>query len=234
MVKVLAHRVKNWGIWRRMPELPVVLALLAVVGGVWLFAEVADEVVEDETLAFDHSVLQAMRSPDNPHDPWGPRWLEIAAVDVTTLGNATTIAIIVVAVVTYLALTSRWHKALLVLVTVSTGLGLTCLIKSFIDRGRPDVVPHLVNVSSQSFPSGHAMMSAVVYLTLGTLIAQSSDRRRVKLYVMSLAVVMTLAIGFTRVYLGVHFPTDVLAGWSLGLAWAAVAWLVAWAIRRWA
>lgn len=226
-------KLQHHGIWKWMPEFSVVLALLAIVGGAWLFAAVSDEVLESETMDVDHAILQAMRSADNPKDPWGPRWVEMGAEDLTAMGSYTPMAVIVFAVVGYLALIRQWGNAVLITVSVLAGLGLNHLLKDVFDRGRPDIVPHLVDVSTKSFPSGHAMMSAVVYLTMGTLLAQASDRWRVKLFVMGLAVVMTLAIGTTRVYLGVHYPTDVLAGWSIGLAWAALAWLVGWAIRRW-
>lgn len=231
MAHDLVERLQRLWIWERMPELSVVLALLAVIGGGWLFAELAGEVLEAEKLDVDHAILQALRSAENPEDPLGPRWLELMAEDLTAMGSFTPIFVIVFAVVGYLALIRQWGNALLISASVLGGLGLNHLLKDVFDRGRPEIVPHLVDVSTKSFPSGHAMMSAVVYLTLGALLAQASERRRVKLYVMGLAAFMALSIGTTRLYLGVHYPTDVLAGWSMGLAWAALCWLVAWLIR---
>jgi undecaprenyl-diphosphatase len=228
----LKRKLEHRGIWQWMPELSVVLALLTVVGGIWLFVEITEEVMEDQTRDADHAILQAMRSAENPKDPWGPRWVELAAEDLTAMGSYTPMFVILFAVAGYLALIRQWGNTVLILVAVLAGLGLNHFLKDWFDRGRPEIVPHLVDVSTKSFPSGHAMMSAVVYLTLGALLAQASDRWRVKLFVMGLAVFLTLAIGTTRVYLGVHYPSDVLAGWSVGLAWAALTWLVAWVIRR--
>lgn len=226
------EKLRRHSIWTWMPEISVVLALLAVVGGVWLFAELGDEVLEAATLEVDRAILESMRSAENPDDAVGPPWVELAAEDLTSMGSYTPMFLIVFSVVGYLALIRQWGNASLIAVSVLAGLGLNHLLKDMFARGRPDVVPHLVEVTTKSFPSGHAMMSAVVYLTLGALLAQASDRWRVKLFVMGWAVFMTLSIGATRVYLGVHYPTDVLAGWSVGLAWAALAWLVAWLIRK--
>src|SRR5215510_15424411 len=96
------------------------------------------------------------------------------------------------------------------------GLVVASLIKDLVARPRPDILMHSVYVSSFSFPSGHAMMSAVTYLTLGALTAREFKRPLLKAYVMALAVIVTLLVGLSRVYLGVHWPSDVLAGWSLG------------------
>jgi undecaprenyl-diphosphatase len=180
----------------------------------------------------DAAVLKALRSPEDPSDPLGPRWVELAAKDLTAMGSFAPMIAIVAASLGYLLVVRRRGSAAMLATTVALGFAWTQLLKEQIDRGRPEVVPHLVEVSTRSFPSGHATMSAVVYLTLGALLAQASERRRVKLYVMSVAVLATLVIGATRVYLGVHYPTDVLAGWALGAAWAAMAWLAGWALRR--
>jgi undecaprenyl-diphosphatase len=121
-----------------------------------------------------------------------------------------------------------------VLLAVSVGGGtlLSTLLKLGFDRPRPDLVAHLVDVRTLSFPSGHAMLSAVTYLTIGVLVARVSPKRRIKVYVTAVALVLTLAIGLSRVYLGVHWPTDVLAGWSIGAAWAMACWLGAVFLQR--
>jgi undecaprenyl-diphosphatase len=106
------------------------------------------------------------------------------------------------------------------------------VLKEFFERPRPDLVPHGAEVFTASFPSGHAMMSAVVYLTLGALLARVETGLRVKAFVLSVSVLLTVLVGISRVYLGVHWPTDVLAGWTVGAAWAVMCWLIARVLQR--
>ena len=105
-------------------------------------------------------------------------------------------------------------------------------LKALFGRERPDVALRAVEAMNPSFPSGHAMLSAAVFLTLGVLSAHYVGRKRVKAYVVAAALTATLLVGVTRVYLGVHWPSDVLAGWALGAAWAMACWLAAWAWDR--
>jgi undecaprenyl-diphosphatase len=138
----------------------------------------------------------------------------------------------IIAVIGYLALERLRHAMWLVAIAAGGGLAVSTLLKQLVGRTRPDVVPHLMTVATASFPSGHSMLSAVAYLTLGALLARMSPRKTVKVYFLSLAVLLTLLVGLSRVYLGVHYPTDVLAGWSAGLAWALLCWLVARSLQR--
>jgi len=139
--------------------------------------------------------------------------------------------IVLVVVVGYLALEHRYAEVTLIVVAASVGGALSQILKSVFGRARPDVVPHLVTVASTSFPSGHSMLAMVTYLTLGALMARFATRRRIRTYCIGVSLVLALVIGVTRVYLGVHYPTDVLAGWSAGLAWALLWWLVARALQ---
>jgi undecaprenyl-diphosphatase len=123
-------------------------------------------------------------------------------------------------------MTRKGYAALFVLGSVAGGVLISQAMKWAYARPRPDLVPHGTEVFTASFPSGHSMMSAVVYLTLGALLARTQSERRVKTYVLAVAVLLTVLVGASRVYLGVHWPTDVLAGWALGGMWALICLLV--------
>lgn len=212
------------------------LALL--VGGLLLallsFAtfELAGEVLEGDTQAFDERVLRAMRQPDDPQLPVGPDWLHEAALDITALGGAPVLVLTVAAIVGFLLLQGTHRTALFVLAASAGGWALNSVLKLVFARPRPDVVPHLRDVMTLSFPSGHAMTSAAVYLTLGALLMRIATRRVTKFYCMAVAILATLLIGTSRVYLGVHYPTDVLAGWLIGFSWALLCWIAGRLIER--
>jgi undecaprenyl-diphosphatase len=209
------------------------LVLLLVIVGCGLgFIALADEILEQETQGFDEAVVRAMRRVDDPSLPIGPRWLRGAALDVTALGGVTVLTLVTLAVCGFLALVRHFRSMLLVLGSTMGGAALNFSLKALFDRPRPAVVPHLAEVSSASFPSGHAMLSAIVYLTLGVLLAQLSESRWLKVYVLGVAVLLTFLVGLTRVFLGVHYLTDVLGGWMAGLAWALFTVLLARAARR--
>jgi undecaprenyl-diphosphatase len=207
-------------------ELTLLLGALALIVFALLFFELAGEVLEGDTKAFDERVLRGLRRADEPSVPIGPRWLRIAALDVTALGSASVLGLTVAAVVGYLLLQRMHRTALFVLAASVGGWLLNSSLKEIFQRLRPDVVPHLNEVMTLSFPSGHAMTSAAVYLTLGAMLMRVSERRATKIYCMSVAMTATLLVGLTRVYLGVHYPTDVLAGWLIGLSWALVCWML--------
>ena len=206
----------------------VVLAAAALLA----FAGLATEMLEGDTLAFDRAVLFALRDPGDPATPIGPRWLQEIARDLTGLGGTAILTGVTLAVAGYLALVRKRAAAMLVLVAVGGGTALSTLLKLAFHRPRPDLVPHAVEVYTASFPSGHAMLSAVTYLTLGALLARVQAGWRVRAFVMGLSIMTTLLIGVSRVYLGVHWPTDVLAGWCIGSAWAMLCWLVALGLQR--
>lgn len=213
-------------------EMVAVSLLLTVAAALWGFVELADEVLEGSTEAVDRAVLLFFRVPGDLTDPIGPPWVELLITDTTALGGVAVLAIITVIVVGYLVVMAKRSAAVFVLVAIGGGTVVSFALKSLFERARPDLVPHGVEVATASFPSGHAMLSAVTYLTLGALLARFLPRRRAKAYVVTVAALLTLAIGVSRVYLGVHWPTDVLAGWTLGAAWAVLCWLVALWMQR--
>jgi undecaprenyl-diphosphatase len=211
---------------RDRSELVVLIAALALVAVTLAVFALAGEVMEGDTQAFDERVLRSLRKADDPAEPLGPRWLESAALDVTALGSATVLGLTVFAVIGYLLLQGLPRMAVFVLAASTGGWLLNSFLKTLFSRPRPDVVPHLREVMSLSFPSGHAMTSAAVYLTLGALLMRISSRRVTRWYCMGVAATATFLVGLTRVYLGVHYPTDVLAGWMIGLSWALLCWIV--------
>lgn len=221
--------------WTRLGrhELTILLATLVTAGLLFGFVELAGMVMEGDTAAFDRALLLALRAAGNPADPLGPSWLEQVARDITALGSIVVLTLISLMALGYLLLSGKRGAALFLLASVAGGMALSGVLKLIVARARPDLVPHGDIVHTASFPSGHSMLSAVVYLTLGALMARFADRRRLKAYPLVLAVALAVLIGSSRVYLGVHWPTDVLAGWCVGAAWASLCWLVAlWLQRR--
>src|SRR6185436_12628810 len=169
----------------------------------------------------------ALRSASDPSKPIGPAWVEYAMLDLTALGGPTVLALVVFAVAGFLLLQTRYRTALVVLVTAASGELANYALKSAFMRPRPTIVPHLRDVVSTSFPSGHAMESAIIYLTLGTMLMRIAERRLTKIYCLAIAGMLTLLVGVSRVFLGVHYPSDVIGGWILGFVWASICWLVA-------
>jgi undecaprenyl-diphosphatase len=206
--------------------------LLTLVSGIglclllWGFLALASEVMEGDTRALDSRILLALRRADDPSRPVGPAWIEPALLDLTAIGGTTVLGLVVFAVTGFLALQRRYRTSAFVLMTATSGEAANWAIKGFFARPRPTVVPHLREVMSSSFPSGHAMESAIIYLTLGAMLMRITEGRVTKIYCMSLAVILTLLVGISRVYLGVHYPTDVIGGWMFGFLWASLWWLI--------
>lgn len=199
------------------------LALLgALFAAIWLFVELAEEMAEGETHGFDRAVLLALRNPADPANPLGPAWLDTVMRDVTALGGLTVLGFVTLAVAGLLWFQARHRSAGLLLLAIVGGQIFSHISKAIFDRPRPDLVPHGTLVTSASFPSGHSMMAAVVWLTLAAMVTRVEPRRDVRVYLTALAIAVTLAVGFSRVWLGVHWPTDVFAGWAAGAAWALI------------
>ena len=217
---------------RERPELSVLLAALGILALAIGFVYVAGNVTSGNTRDFDERVIRALRTAKNPAVPIGPLWLHIAALDITALGSATVLGLVVFAVSGYLLLHGLYRTGAFVFVASSGGWILNWALKVAFDRPRPELVPHLRDVMSSSFPSGHALTSAAVYLTLGTLLMRLAQGRLAKIYCIAVAMLATLLVGASRVYLGVHYPTDVLAGWLIGLSWALVCWMIERTLER--
>jgi undecaprenyl-diphosphatase len=215
------------GRWLANHDVLVLLAVLLVVSSILGFVKLADAVRGGETQRLDESILRALRDPSDPVHPIGPWWTEEVGRDLTALGGVTVLCLLTLITAGYLVMARKYHAAILLVAATIGGTLLSLVLKDFFERPRPSVVPRLMDVRTSSFPSGHSMMSAVVYLTLGALLDRFVEGRRLKLYCLGVAMLLTLLVGCSRVFLGVHYPTDVLGGWTAGLTWAVLCWLVA-------
>jgi len=201
-------------------------SLCIIAGSAWLFIQIADSVVDGETHSFDIRILRALRSAGDPDILRGPRWMKETMRDLTALGGYPILTLTTLGVVGFLFLSGHSRDARFVATAVMGGWILAYGLKSAFDRPRPDIVPHFSDVYSSSFPSGHSLMSAVVYLTLGSLLTNLVTSTRLKCYFLGVAAFLALLVGLSRVAMGVHYPSDVVGGWCLGLAWAEVCWLI--------
>jgi undecaprenyl-diphosphatase len=198
--------------------------LLAIACLLFAFGLVAQVVVEGKSSAFDRAIILAFREPGNLSAPIGPAWVEEAARDVTSLGSIAVLVIITAAVAGYLFLARKQAAARLMLFAVFGGIALSDLLKFAFARPRPDFVAPAARVFTTSFPSGHATLSAITYLTIAALLARSQSSPKIGRYFIVLAALLTILIGMSRIYLGVHYPTDVVGGWCIGAAWALGCW----------
>lgn len=211
---------------RRLRRSALVLAALSAVMA-FGFLTLSRAVMAGRTEDLDRSLLLAMREPDNTSDPVGPRWFEESCRDMTALGGVTVLSLLTVTVAAFFWLAGMHRAAVYVAVAVVGAAVINTALKAAFDRPRPDLVPHGSVVYQASFPSGHSMLAATVYLTLGMVASRFVPRRRLKVLLIGMAFLVTGAVGASRVYLGVHWPTDVVAGWAVGVAWALLCWCVA-------
>ncbi len=210
---------------------PIALGAFAVLSwAVLAFLDIAEDMREADGQSFDLAVLNALRVA--PHDPIGPRWLESAAIELTALGGIAVLFSLAAILVGGLLIVKRPRAAIIVLVALAGGVLLSETLKDVFERTRPPEAYRLVEVTNESFPSGHALLSTVFYFTLGGVLASVADRRMLRLYALACAALLALMIGATRIYLGAHWASDVLAGWCLGAAWALLVWLSVWYWQR--
>lgn len=216
-ISVILHRVG-------LVEVSILLTVALSAAAFLAFVQLAEEMHERDTRALDMRLLMAFRNPADLSDPVGPPWFEEMMRDFTALGSFAVLLTVTLATFGFLILTQKRHAAWMVLGSVASGMLVSNLLKWGFARPRPDLVPHATAVYTQSFPSGHAMLSAVAYLTLGALLARTQAKKRVKVYLLAIALTLTIVVGVSRVYLGVHWPTDILAGWAGGAGWALLCW----------
>ena len=214
------------------PEAAIFLKVFMVAGCIWTFVQLAGKIRKGRTDEIDNQILRALRKPENPAIPIGPGWLPEVARDVTALGSGADLTLVSTVLVGFLCLNRRFRAAGYLVASVGSGLLLCQLLKDFFVRRRPTVVAHLTHFDPESFPSGHSMGSAVVYLTLGGIISRQVRGWVAKVYFLSVALLLTVLVGLSRLYLGVHYPTDVLAGWAAGSLWSSACTQAARCLQR--
>ena len=217
MNRVLRLSLYRWLLARRPLVAGLAAALLATG-----FLQLGDEVGEGDTRGFDMLVLLGAQALRAKHP-----WLTDVLRDLSGLGSTTVLALVAVAAVGYVALFSSRRAALLLAVSVASGSGLVSVFKWAFGRLRPEAAHAGLVVPGWSFPSGHASMAAIVFLTLGALVAATRSTAVERVYLLAFAATMTVLVGLSRVGLGVHWATDVLGGWAFGSAWAITWWWLA-------
>lgn len=203
--------------------IPLLVVLFFVLASL---QEVIDDVTEGDTRGIDTRILGMLRDPANPADPVGPRWLAEMMRDFSALGGIAILTLVTLSAALYLFVNRKTFKAWFLLAAIGSGTVLTNALKAGFDRPRPDLIAHETYTYTASFPSGHSMMAALVYLTLGSLLAQNEKRMGMKIFLMGIAITLAALVGVSRIYLGAHWASDVLAGWLGGSAWAMLFWLL--------
>lgn len=215
-------------------EIAALTAMLVAAGGVLAFIEIADDMTEADGQAFDHQVLALMRPyADDPGRPWGPWWLKEAAADITSLGGISVLGLFAAIVILFLLSQRKWLSSILLAVGLAGGVGLSEGLKAVFERERPPAAMQAVETINASFPSGHALLSTVFYLSVAVMLTRAFPGRKSKIFVLGVGIVMALLVGLTRIYLGAHWASDVFAGWAVGAAWAMALWLFAYGVARW-
>ncbi|MDQ3171054.1 MAG: phosphatase PAP2 family protein [Acidobacteriota bacterium] len=223
--RLLPQRIRRYVDTLEIEALMVLGVSLLSVIGVLAFLAIAGSVTEGDTQQVDETILRWFRDPLDPGKARGPAWLTEMAIDITAMGSTIVLIMVVLAVSGFLWLQNQTRLLALLIVAMAGGTALNALLKMTFARPRPSVVPHLREVFTFSFPSGHAALSAIVYLTIGVLLFEAVQGRASRLYCLAVAMTATFLVGFSRVFLGVHYPSDVLAGWAAGITWAALCWL---------
>ena len=212
-------------------EAPLLAAIAIISGLILAFLQIADEMLEGEMEEFDNSILMLFRDPGNVDQVIGPEWLHEMVRDITALGSFSLLGLIVLGVCIYLVMARMRSAAVLVIVSVLGGTIISTVLKMSYNRPRPDLTA-MSHQFTASFPSGHAMLSAVTFLTLGAVLAQLAPTRAMRIFTLSMAIFLTAIVGSSRIFMGVHYPSDVLAGWCLGAAWALLCSTAAMLLQR--
>lgn len=188
----------------------------ALLLGACVFAVIAEE---SRLRHWDDSVLRAFRSADDPALPRGPRWVASMMRDATALGGGVILTVTALATIGTLLLRRARRTALAITLACLGGVTLNVGLKALVERPRPAVVPAFIEATTTSFPSGHSLLSATIYLSIAGLLTLHASRRTAA-FAIGLALLLTALVGVSRIFLGVHYPSDVLGGWIIGTAWS--------------
>ncbi len=206
---------------------PIVLgSIFVIVCCLWGFLRLATKIMGQQDLYYDQKILLSMRQSIDLAEPIGPLFLKDAMVDLSALGSVS-VALVIFVTVLGLLLIQRQHR-LVIFMTLSIfgGSALSIFLKTLFMRSRPDLIPHLTPAHYYSFPSGHSMTATVVYFTLAMVLSEAAHEKIIKHYILICAILIIGIVGISRVYIGVHWPSDVLGGWMMGTAWALLCWLI--------
>jgi undecaprenyl-diphosphatase len=217
-------RALTW-LW---PLVALFAASALVLGGV-----IAGDLIAGRSFRFDAPILLALRVPGHLDVPIGPLWLRQSAIDISALGGFTLMWLFGGSGILALILIRRRAEAAWIATSLIGGSLLSTTLKDIIHRPRPALVPHLAWVDNASFPSGHALISAATYLTIALMLAGLVQARAARAAIVGFFSVVVVLIGCSRVYLGVHWPSDVLAGWCFGTVWAIAVFWVNRRLRGW-
>ncbi|KRE18124.1 hypothetical protein ASE63_02780 [Bosea sp. Root381] len=193
------------------------------VAAAFAFLGLALFIASGRSFAFDQSLVLLFRESDDLATPIGPAWFREAMRDVTALGSFVGLGMMTITASLTLWLCRYRHLAVGLAVTVVSATIVSTGLKIAIGRERPDIVEHAALTFTASFPSGHAFLSAVTMLSIAGFVGLASRRDDIARLCIVLAWLMIVLIGVSRIYLGVHWPTDVIGGWCLGIAWSSLA-----------
>ena len=193
--------------------------LAAAIGAGAVFAICAALAMGGMSGQFDRAVVAGLRDAQDPAVTAGPVWLGPFAKDITALGGTPVLTVLCLLLAGFLVVRREWRRLVLLLGVVAGETIIVHALKDAFGRARPEHVPHLVEATSASFPSGHSASAAAIFLVLAAMLAPSLKDAASRYYVYAAAAIMALLVGASRIFLGVHYPTDVLAGWSFGFAW---------------
>ena len=211
----------------------ILLAVLVLMGTTgWIFHDIQDDIRSGTPSDLDERILLLFRVPGSPEVLRGPGWIENAVRDLTSLGGRAVLTLVTLAVSGFFLLRRQFRPLIFLWIVVISGTVLMGELKTFYARPRPGLSLRLAGESSLSFPSGHAMMSTMIYMTLAVMVAEFQKSGRLRVYIVGFAAFLATLIGLTRVILGMHYPSDVVAGWTVGLCWALFCWLVAHWLKR--